>query len=36
MNIPDNYDMWVAHEEELERRARKEKEEESEEDYEAE
>lgn len=33
MYIPDNYDMWVAHEEELERRARME---EDEEEYEAE
>lgn len=30
MYIPDNYDMWVIHEEEVERRAEKEESEESE------
>lgn len=30
MNVPDNYDMWLIHEAEIERRAKREKEEESE------
>lgn len=36
MNVPDNYDMWLMHEAEEERRAKREADEESEDEYETE